>query len=188
MRPPPWSGRRSAARTHDGWGGRVGHGSAYAWRLRGRHHPGCAYLIAVHETDRELDPSWSWAVRFLLAGLVLVGHRAADAPGVSEGRSLTGAALYGTVGFAGFLGFMGLALREVPAGTVSVFFDAPDHVRAGYCPAPGTLPPAGTRGRPHRPRGRCSHLRRSADGQCPSERPAAGGSRNCLPGRVRGDR
>ena len=78
--------------------------------------------IAVHETIRELDPSWSSAVRFLLAGLVLAGIVLLTRRAFPRGRSLTGAALYGTVGFAGFLGFMGLALREVPVGTVSVFF------------------------------------------------------------------
>ena len=61
-------------------------------------------------------------MRFLLAGLVLAGIVLLTRRAFPRGRSLTGAALYGTVGFAGFLGFMGLALREVPVGTVSVFF------------------------------------------------------------------
>jgi drug/metabolite transporter (DMT)-like permease len=77
--------------------------------------------IAVKLSVRELAPFWSGALRFLLAGLLLLGVALLLRRALPRGRSLGGAVLYGAVGFAGSFGFIYPALREVPAGTVIVF-------------------------------------------------------------------
>jgi drug/metabolite transporter (DMT)-like permease len=77
--------------------------------------------IAVKLSVRELAPYWSGAVRFLVAGLVMLGIALVLRRALPRGRSLGGAVLYGAVGFAGGFGFIYPGLREVPAGTAIVF-------------------------------------------------------------------
>src|SRR5689334_14739093 len=72
--------------------------------------------IAVRETVRELAPLWAGAVRFLLAGLLLVAVVLVSRRSFPRGRSLWGAMLYGSIAFAGFLGCLNVALRDVPVG------------------------------------------------------------------------
>lgn len=77
--------------------------------------------IAVKQSVAELAPFWSAGARFVAAGLLLVGFVLLTRRSLPTGRSLIGAVAYGGVGFAGAFGFMYPALREVPAGTATVF-------------------------------------------------------------------
>lgn len=82
---------------------------------------GALNTLAVHEVVRELAPSWGAAVRFLVAGMLLVGFVLATGRGLPTGRSLVGAAAYGAVAFAGSYALLYAALREIPAGLAAVF-------------------------------------------------------------------
>jgi drug/metabolite transporter (DMT)-like permease len=77
--------------------------------------------IAVKVSIRELAPFWSGALRFLVAGFLLLGIVLVLRRRLPRGRSLGGAILYGVVGFAGSFRFIYPALRDVPAGTAVVF-------------------------------------------------------------------
>lgn len=77
--------------------------------------------IAVKQSVAELAPFWSAGSRFVAAGLLLVGFVLLTRRAFPSGRSLAGAVAYGAIGFAGAFGFMYPALREVPAGTATVF-------------------------------------------------------------------
>lgn len=77
--------------------------------------------IAVKQSVAELAPFWSAGARFLAAGLLLAGFVLLTRRAFPSGRSLAGAVAYGAIGFAGAFGFMYPALREVPAGTATVF-------------------------------------------------------------------
>lgn len=81
---------------------------------------GSSNAIAVKVTVEELAPFWGAALRFILAGALLVGVVIATRRSFPRGRSLLGAALYGVFGFAASYGLMYPALREVPAGTAMV--------------------------------------------------------------------
>jgi drug/metabolite transporter (DMT)-like permease len=76
--------------------------------------------IAVKQTVAELEPLWGAGSRFLVAGLLMTVLALAGRRHFPRGRSLTGAMLYGLVGFAGAFGFVYPALREVQAGTAAV--------------------------------------------------------------------
>lgn len=82
---------------------------------------GALNTLAVHEIVSELAPSWGAAVRFLAAGLLLIGFVVATRRTLPTGRSLVGAAVYGSVAFAGSYALLYAALREVPPGLVAVF-------------------------------------------------------------------
>ena len=73
--------------------------------------------IAVKVTVAELAPFWSAALRFIAAGLLMLLLVAATRRTLPRGRSLTGAVVYGVVGFAASFGFAYAGLRDVPAGT-----------------------------------------------------------------------
>lgn len=77
--------------------------------------------IAVKQSVGDLAPFWSAGSRFVAAGLLLVGFVVLTRRAFPTGRSLVGALAYGGIGFAGAFGFMYPALREVPAGTATVF-------------------------------------------------------------------
>jgi drug/metabolite transporter (DMT)-like permease len=76
--------------------------------------------IAVKVTVAELAPFWSAALRFIAAGLLMLILVAATRRSLPRGRSLTGAVVYGVVGFAASFGFAYAGLRDVPAGTAMV--------------------------------------------------------------------
>lgn len=82
---------------------------------------GGANAIAVKATVRELDPFWSAALRFVLAGLVMAAAALAARRTLPRGRSLVGAMLYGAIGIGASYGCLYLALRDAPAGTAGVF-------------------------------------------------------------------
>jgi drug/metabolite transporter (DMT)-like permease len=81
---------------------------------------GGANAIGVRQTVLELPPFWSASLRFLAAGLILTAITVATRRSFPRGRSLWGAILYGTVGFAASFGFVYAGLRTVPGGTASV--------------------------------------------------------------------
>lgn len=82
---------------------------------------GALNTLAVHRLVGELAPSWGASVRFLAAGLLLVAFVIATGRPLPRGRSLIGAAAYGSVGFAGSYALLYAALREVGPGLAAVF-------------------------------------------------------------------
>jgi drug/metabolite transporter (DMT)-like permease len=76
--------------------------------------------IAVKLSVEELAPFWSAGLRFIAAGMLLVGIVMLTRRSFPRGRSLSGAVLYGTLAFAASYAFIYPALREVPAGTAMV--------------------------------------------------------------------
>jgi drug/metabolite transporter (DMT)-like permease len=76
--------------------------------------------VAVKLSVEEFAPFWSAGLRFIAAGLLLVGVVVMTKRSFPRGGSLSGAALYGTLAFAASFGFIYPALREVPAGTAMV--------------------------------------------------------------------
>ncbi len=81
---------------------------------------GGSNAIAVKASVAELDPLWSAAARFLVAGILLLAGVAVTRRPVPSGKSLSGAVLYGLLAFSGSYGLIYLAIRDVPAGTVMV--------------------------------------------------------------------
>jgi drug/metabolite transporter (DMT)-like permease len=76
--------------------------------------------IAVKLSVEELAPIWSAALRFVIAGVLLVAIVLIARRPFPRGRSFTGALLYGAVAFSGSFALIYPALREVPAGTAMV--------------------------------------------------------------------
>src|SRR2546425_1443207 len=76
--------------------------------------------IGVRQTVHELAPFWGAAIRFAVAGVIMVAIAIATRRSFPRGRSLTGALLYGAIGFAASYGFVYSGLRETPAGTAQM--------------------------------------------------------------------
>jgi drug/metabolite transporter (DMT)-like permease len=76
--------------------------------------------IAVKQTVHELAPFWGAAIRFLAAASIMAVIVFATRRRLPRGRSLVGAMIYGTVGFAASYGFVYVGIRETPAGTTAV--------------------------------------------------------------------
>lgn len=76
--------------------------------------------IAIRETLGEIGPFWSVTLRFGLAALVMLAVVLVSRRSFPRGRSLVGAAAYGTVGFAASFAFIYSGLVEAPAGTGAV--------------------------------------------------------------------
>ena len=76
--------------------------------------------IAVKASVKELDPLWAAGARFLAAGLIFAALTMGRRRSFPRGRSLTGAMLYGALGFAAAFGLIYPALRHVQAGTAAV--------------------------------------------------------------------
>lgn len=81
---------------------------------------GGANAVAVKQTVGELAPFWGAALRFLLAGLLLMLLVVFTRRKLPDSKSLVGAVIYGLLGFAAAYGFLYSGLRDVPAGTVMV--------------------------------------------------------------------
>lgn len=81
---------------------------------------GGANAIGVKQTVQELAPFWGGALRFVVAGAILLVIANVTRRPFPRGRSLTGAVLYGAIGFAASFGFAYTALRDTPAGTAQV--------------------------------------------------------------------
>lgn len=76
--------------------------------------------IAIRQMVLEIPPLWASAARFLAAGVILVGLSLLLRRPFPRGRSLTGAVLYGAIGFAASFGPISTGLTHVPGGTGSV--------------------------------------------------------------------
>jgi len=76
--------------------------------------------IAIRQMVLELPPLWASAARFIVAGLILAVLAILLRRSFPRGRSLTGAMLYGAVGFAASFGPISTGMRFVPGGTGSV--------------------------------------------------------------------
>ena len=81
---------------------------------------GGANAIAAKLTVAELAPFWGAALRFVAAGALMLLVVAVTRRQLPRGRSLSGAALYGVVGFSASYGLAYIAIRDVPAGTAMV--------------------------------------------------------------------
>ena len=68
----------------------------------------------------ELDPFWSAATRFLLAGVVFAMISVGIHAGMPRGRALLGAVLYGALQFGGGFGLIYVGLVHAPAGLTQV--------------------------------------------------------------------
>jgi drug/metabolite transporter (DMT)-like permease len=77
--------------------------------------------IVVRALVADIDPSWGAAARFLVAGVLLLAFVLATRRPMPAGRSLLGAAAYGSIAFAGSYALLYAALQHVHAGTVAVF-------------------------------------------------------------------
>jgi drug/metabolite transporter (DMT)-like permease len=73
--------------------------------------------IGVRFVLREMGPFWSAAIRFAVAGLVLLGYMLATRRPVPRGDRLLGTVLFGVFAFALAYFFLYQALRDAPAGT-----------------------------------------------------------------------
>jgi drug/metabolite transporter (DMT)-like permease len=73
--------------------------------------------IGVRFVLREMGPYWSAAIRFAVAGLILVGAMVATGRTVPRGSRLVGTLLFGLFGFGLAYTFLYEALKDAPAGT-----------------------------------------------------------------------
>jgi len=74
------------------------------------------YLVA----DQDLAPLWTAAVRFFFAAAIFAIIAAVRRAPFPRGKALTGALLYGALGFGGFFGFGYWGLRDAPAAAGGV--------------------------------------------------------------------
>ncbi|HXF98203.1 MAG TPA: EamA family transporter [Gaiellaceae bacterium] len=78
--------------------------------------------VGVRFSNRELDPLWGAALRFLLAALALGLIAAVLRVPLPRGRALAGALLYGAVTFGAAFGLIYVALVELHAGFGQILF------------------------------------------------------------------
>jgi drug/metabolite transporter (DMT)-like permease len=76
-----------------------------------------ANAIGVRFVLREMGPFWSAALRFAVAGLLLLAYMVATRWSVPRGSQLTGTVLFGIFGFGLAYMFLYQALKDAPAGT-----------------------------------------------------------------------
>jgi drug/metabolite transporter (DMT)-like permease len=76
-----------------------------------------ANAIGVRFVLREMGPFWSAAIRFAVAGLLLLGYMLATRRPVPRGDRLIGTVLFGVFAFALAYFFLYQALKDAPAGT-----------------------------------------------------------------------
>jgi drug/metabolite transporter (DMT)-like permease len=76
-----------------------------------------ANAIGVRFVLREMGPFWSAAIRFAIAGLLLLVYVVATRRPVPRGPRLTGTVLFGVFGFGLAYMFLYEALKDAPAGT-----------------------------------------------------------------------
>src|SRR5262245_41233477 len=81
---------------------------------------GGANAVAVRQTVLELDPLWAAAVRFGIAGSILLVLALLARQPAPSGRALWQSVAYGAVGFAASFACINIGLRDVPGGTGSV--------------------------------------------------------------------
>jgi drug/metabolite transporter (DMT)-like permease len=83
---------------------------------------GGSNYVAVRFSNRELDPLWGAALRFLLAAAVFAILCAALRLSLPRGRPLALVLTYGLLSFGAAYGCMYWAMKEVPAGVAAVVF------------------------------------------------------------------
>ena len=76
-----------------------------------------ANAIGVRFVLREMGPFWSAAIRFAVAGLLLLAYMIATRRPMPRGPRLTGTVLFGVIGFGLAYTFLYQALKDAPAGT-----------------------------------------------------------------------
>ncbi len=76
-----------------------------------------ANAVGVRFVLREMGPFWSAAIRFAVAGLLLLLYMIATRRPVPRGERLVGTVLFGALGFGLAYTFLYQALTEAPAGT-----------------------------------------------------------------------
>jgi drug/metabolite transporter (DMT)-like permease len=76
-----------------------------------------ANAIGVRFVLREMGPFWSAAIRFAIAGLLLLLYMIATRRPVPRGGRLTGTVLFGVFAFGLAYTFLYQALKDAPAGT-----------------------------------------------------------------------
>ncbi len=76
-----------------------------------------ANAISVEFALRRSGPFWSAAIRFALAGLLLLGYVVVTRRPFLRGEHLIGTVLFGVFGFTLAYAFLYQALRDAPAGT-----------------------------------------------------------------------
>lgn len=77
-------------------------------------------FVAVKFSNQELAPFWGASLRFFIASFLLFLFMMVTRTPIPRGKSLTGALLYGTVGFGTSYALLYWALLKVPAGIASV--------------------------------------------------------------------
>ena len=77
--------------------------------------------IAAKQVLGEVEPFWSGAIRFAIAGLLMLAIVVATRRALPRGRSLLGAIAYGALGFALTFGLFMTGLRDTPVSTAAVF-------------------------------------------------------------------
>jgi len=77
-------------------------------------------FVAVRFSNRELPPFEGAALRFGAAALIFFAYARARKVPLPHGRSLTGAILFGLLGFSGAYAFLYWGLVSAPAGMASV--------------------------------------------------------------------
>jgi drug/metabolite transporter (DMT)-like permease len=77
--------------------------------------------IAAKQIVGELEPFWSGAIRFAIAGLIMLAIVVATRRALPRGRSLLGAMVYGALGFALTFGLFFTGLRDTPISTAAIF-------------------------------------------------------------------
>jgi len=73
--------------------------------------------IGVRFVLREMGPFWSAAIRFAIAGVILVGAMVVTGRRVPRGSQLVGTVLFGVFGFGLAYTFLYEALKDASAGT-----------------------------------------------------------------------
>src|SRR5215218_4450743 len=77
---------------------------------------GGSNAMAVRLVLREMGPFWSAAVRFAIAGLLLLGYMVVTRRPLPRGSRLTGTILFGVFNFGLAYTFVYQALKDAPAG------------------------------------------------------------------------
>ena len=77
-------------------------------------------FVAVKFSNQELPPFWGAALRFFTASFLLSIFILVKRVPIPNGRALTGALLYGIIGFGTSYALLYWSLLKVPAGVASV--------------------------------------------------------------------
>jgi drug/metabolite transporter (DMT)-like permease len=77
-------------------------------------------FVAVKFSNQELAPFWGASARFFTASLLFLSYLIIKRIPIPRGRALTGAILYGVVGFGASYALLYWALVSIPAGIASI--------------------------------------------------------------------